>query len=96
MSAVGTAYLPRWFRVFDGLVLSHDCDRCFSSYGVLSSACIPDCVHGLCDGCFFKCKSLRRVAFGSSSSLEKIGVSCFECTGVECSREHARECSLAV
>ena len=44
---------------------------------------IPDGVRELCDGCFKGCKSLRRVTFGPSSSLERIGVSCFEQTGVE-------------
>ena len=44
---------------------------------------IPDRVRELCDGCFKGCRSLRRVTFGPSSSLERIGVSCFEATGVE-------------
>ena len=71
------------FRACDGLVLSHDCELCFCSYGVLSSICIPDHVHELCDDCFKECNSLRRVTFGSSSSLERNGVSCFERTGVK-------------
>ena len=53
------------------------------SYGVLSSVCIPDGVRELCDCCFKGCKSLRRVNFGSSSSLERIGDSCFASSGVE-------------
>ena len=44
---------------------------------------IPNNVSDLCDGCFKRCKSLRRVTFGPSSSLERIGVSCFEESGVE-------------
>ena len=36
----------------------------------------------LCDGCFQVCKSLRRVTFGCSSSLEWIRVSCFKHSGV--------------
>ena len=71
------------FHVSDGLVLSHDCERCFCGYGVLSSVCIPGCVRELCDNCFKGHRSLRRVTFGSSSLLERIGVSCFEGTGVE-------------
>ena len=71
------------FRALDGLVLSHDCELCFCSYGVLSSVRIPDAVRGLCNRCFYGCKSLRRVNFGSSSSLELIGVSCFAESGVE-------------
>ena len=38
---------------------------------------IPDGVRELCDDCFSGCGSLRRVNFGSSSSLERIGVECF-------------------
>ena len=78
------------FRAIEGLVLSDDLSICFSSYGVLSSVCVPDIVRELCDDCFkgcsscFKgCSSLRRVTFGPSSSLERIGVSCFEESGVE-------------
>ena len=44
---------------------------------------VPNSVRELCDGCFKGCKSLRRVTFGPSSSLERIGVSCFEWSGVE-------------
>ena len=44
---------------------------------------IPSNMSELCDGCFLGCKSLRRVAFGSSSSLEVIGVSCFHWARVE-------------
>ena len=71
------------FRALDGLVLSHDCELCYGRYGVLSSVCIPDSVRELCDSCFQECGSLRCVTFGSSSSLERIGVSCFEGSGVE-------------
>ena len=38
---------------------------------------IPDSVRELCDGCFRGCASLRRVTFGPSSSLERIGVEAF-------------------
>ena len=64
------------FRALGGLILSHDCELCYSSYGVLSSVFIPDGVCELCDDCFARCESLRRVTFGSSSSLERIGDSC--------------------
>ena len=59
---------------------------------------IPDSVRELCDGCFKWCKSLRRVTFGPSSSLERIGVSCFRESGVEefavpdCVRELCERC----
>ena len=43
---------------------------------------IPDSVRELCDQCFYRCSSLRRVTFGSSSSLERIGVGCIEATRV--------------
>ena len=62
------------FRAIDGLVLSDDSTKCFSIYGVLSSVCIPDSVRELCDRCFMWCKSLSRVTFGPSSSLERTGV----------------------
>ena len=65
------------FRALEGLVLSDDLRICFSSYGVLSSVCVPDGVRELCDGCFKGCWSLRRVTFGPSSSLERIGVEAF-------------------
>ena len=65
------------FRACDGLVLSSDGKRCCCSYGFLSSVRIPDSVSELCDGCFKGCRSLRRVTFGPSSSLERIGVEAF-------------------
>ena len=71
------------FRAIDGLILSDDFTMCFSGYGVLSSVSVPDSVRELCDGCFKECKDLRRITFGPSSSLERIGVSCFERSGVE-------------
>ena len=41
----------------------------------LAEISIPDSVRELCGRCFKGCKSLRRVTFGPSSSLERIGVS---------------------
>ena len=38
---------------------------------------VPDGVRELCDGCFKGCWRLRRVTFGPSSSLERIGVEAF-------------------
>ena len=49
----------------------------------LRDVLIPNNVRELCDRCFFKCWRLCRVNFGSCSSLELIGVSCFERSGVE-------------
>ena len=71
------------FRALDGLVLSHDSELCYCSYGVLVSVSIPDGVRELCNRCFHSCGSLRRVMFGSLSSLERIGVSCFELSDIE-------------
>ena len=48
-----------------------------------SDISVPDGVRELCDGCFKGCRRLQRVTFGPSSSLERIGVSCFEESGVE-------------
>ena len=44
---------------------------------------IPNNVCELCDGCFKECRSLCRVNFGPLSSVERIGVSCLEGTGIE-------------
>ena len=44
---------------------------------------IPDSVRELCLCCFKECWSLHRVTFGSSSSLKRIGVECFQRSGVE-------------
>ena len=44
---------------------------------------IPNNVVELCPDCFKGCESLRRVTFGSSSALERIGVECFAYSGVE-------------
>ena len=44
---------------------------------------VPDSVRELCEDCFNGCSGLRRVTFGSSSSLERIGDSCFRCSGLE-------------
>ena len=71
------------FRAFAGFILSNDCVTCYSSYGILTSVCIPDSVRDLCDECFKEYWSLRCVKFGSSSCLERIGISCFEDTSLE-------------
>ena len=71
------------FRAIEGLVLSDDLRICFSGYGVLSSVCVPDGVRELCEGCFKECKSLHRVTFGPSSSLQRIGAWCFKESGVK-------------
>ena len=36
---------------------------------------IPDSVREICDKCFYRCGSLRRVTFGFCSCLERLGVS---------------------
>ena len=43
---------------------------------------ILDSVRELCHRCFYGCKSLHRVTFGSSSSLEQIGSWCFGGSGL--------------
>ena len=70
------------FCAFGRLILSDDCQRCYSPSGILPHVSIPDSVRERCDFCFQSCQSLRRVTFGPSSSLERIGVSCFEDTKV--------------
>ena len=49
----------------------------------LRDVSIPNNFRELCDRCFEGCESLRRVTFGSSSSLERIGAECFNGSGVE-------------
>ena len=49
---------------------------CFEGGGV-EEVSIPNGVRELCDRCFKECRSLRRVDFGSSSSLERIGFRAF-------------------
>ena len=44
---------------------------------------IPDSVRELRDDCFRRCNRLRRVLFGCSSSLGRIGDSCFVFSDVE-------------
>ena len=51
-------------------------DSCFSCSGV-EEVSIPDGVCELCDRCFKGCRSLHRVSFGPSSSLERIGFQAF-------------------
>ena len=41
------------------------------------SISIPDSVRGICERCFYECKSLVRVTFGPSSCLERIGFEAF-------------------
>ena len=73
------------------IVYAHGANRglCWSStwmgraFQQLREVSIPNNVCELCDRCFDKCASLRRVNFGSSSSLERIGVECFKNSGVE-------------
>lgn len=38
---------------------------------------IPDGVKELCGGCFARCRSLSRVAFGETSSLKQVDASAF-------------------
>ena len=66
-----------------GKSTSGESQTLFSSYGVLFSVCVPDSVRELFDGCFKGCSSLRRVTFGPSSSLERIGVGWILGTSVE-------------
>ena len=46
---------------------------CFEWSGV-EEVSVPNSVRELCEGCFKACRRLRRVTFGPSSSLERIGV----------------------
>ena len=63
------------FRALEGLVLSDNLSICFSSYGVLSSVCVPDGVRELCDGCFNGCS--RLVRFEIPAPVRAIGGGAF-------------------
>ena len=54
-------------------------DRAREQFLIVS---IPNNVRELSDRCFQECKNLRRVTFGCSSCLKRIGVCCFERSGV--------------
>ena len=49
---------------------------CFEWSGV-EEVSVPNSVRELCEGCFKACRRLRRVTFGPSSSLERIGFEAF-------------------
>ena len=53
--------------------------------GLIQNVCsvvIPDSVREICDRCFIECKSLYSVTFGESTHIERLGISCFESTGI--------------
>ena len=49
----------------------------------MRSVVIPKSVEVIEQGAFRKCENLKRVSFQAGSRLEKIGVECFECSGLE-------------
>ena len=42
----------------------------------------PNSIREICDCCFIECKSLYSVKFGESARIERLGISCFESTGI--------------
>ena len=70
-------------RIGDEAFASVPSGFCESSPCGLVEISIPDSVCTLGDRCFKGCSNLRRVTFGSSSSLEQIGDDCFANTCVE-------------
>ena len=60
------------------------CDKDWNTFFErIREVSIPLNARELCACCFKGCRSLRRVTFSPSSSLERIGVLCFAWTGVE-------------
>ena len=75
-------YIVYAHNVNSGLYWSSTCvSRALKK--LLRDVSIPNHVRELYDCCFQGCRSLCRVTFGSSSSIERIGVSCFKRCGVE-------------
>ena len=70
------------FRVSCGLLLDEFCHHCYSCIGSPFEVFVPDSVRELCDGCFCKCKSLQRLRFGPSPSVERIGVDSLRGTSI--------------
>ena len=54
--------------------------NCFQQH--LWSVSIPDAVEDLCEKCFYECKNLSHVTFGTSSSLKRIGIEAFSKCGL--------------
>ena len=73
-------YIVCTHRANSGLCSGSRAGRAFQQLRYVS---VPNNVRELCDLCFCDCKGLRRVLFGSSSSLERIGVECFQGSGVK-------------
>ena len=59
--------------VYGRLILSDKCSVCRGLVGRVEEVTIPDTVREICDECFSGCSSLRRVTFGASSTLERLG-----------------------
>ena len=77
LESSGPTYLV--FRERQGVL----CWNGSANFWQLQEVSIPNTVRELCDQCFKGCENLRRVTFGSSSSLERIGVSCFNGTALD-------------
>ena len=74
-------YIVDAYKTNDGLFWTSTCVYCARPQ--LLAVSIPKHVRKLCDFFFQGCTSLRRVTFGASSSVKRIGVSCFNGSGVE-------------
>ena len=65
------------FCVQNSLLLNFSGTVCYGMVGKQTKIVFPDSVRELCDRAFYKCSCLSRVSFGSSPSLERIGVAAF-------------------
>ena len=76
-------HASRHFRVVDRLLLSKDGKVCITPIGDVRDVTIPDSVEELHEYCFYKCKHLSKITFGSKSSLKRIGTCSLLATGID-------------
>lgn len=71
------------FRVVDRLLLSKDGKVCITPIGDLREVVMPDCVEELHEYCFYGCKHLSKITFGSKTALKHIGMLSLVGTGID-------------
>ena len=72
-----------WQRVRDMVLFNNDLSVCRGFVFPTNELFVPDSVRELCDYCFYMCKDLRRVVFGSLSNIELFGEFAFSQSGLK-------------
>ena len=72
-----------WQRVRDMVLFNNDLSVCHGFVFPTNELFVPDSVRELCDYCFYMCKDLRRVVFGSLSNIELFGEFAFSQSGLK-------------